>query len=360
MYINIMYITGLELIEAPFNIEQNQLKQVLGKALNLDERNQRAFNVLYRATGIKTRQSVVEDYYRGRSVNFFADEGDRIIFPSTKTRMDLYRKSILEWLIPSLKKVRDSKFKNVQFTHLITVSCTGMYAPGLDYDIQYHLNLDPSIFRQSINFMGCYAGISALRMASDICKGMPDSKVLIIDVEMCSLHFQNSVKHDDLLSNSLFADGAAMVVVEGANSKNHKLALIDSYETQTIPESMNDMAWEIGDEGFNMKLSSYVPQLLGEQLEKFAVCFEKHPTTNYAIHPGGRKILEAVQKAFGISLQQLSHSYDTLEKHGNMSSVTIFYVLKKMISEGKTGRTFAAAFGPGLTMEAANMNILAN
>ncbi|QCK14988.1 type III polyketide synthase [Mangrovivirga cuniculi] len=355
-----MYITGLELIEAPYDIEQPQLKEVLGKALNLDERNQRAFNVLYRATGIKRRQSVVEDYYRGRSVDFFADEGDRIIFPSTKTRMDLYRKSILEWLIPSVKKIRDKKFGDVEFTHLITVSCTGMYAPGLDYDIQYHLGLNPTIFRQSINFMGCYAGISALRMAKDICKGSPEAKILIVDVEMCSIHFQNSIKHDDLLSNSLFADGAAMIVVEGTDSDNRKLASINSFETQTIPESMNDMAWEIGDEGFNMKLSSYVPQLLGDQLEKFAACFDKDSTLNYAIHPGGRKILEAFQNAFGINSEQLQHSYEILESHGNMSSVTIFYVIQKMISEGKTGKTFAAAFGPGLTMEAANMEIYSN
>ncbi|NMM50431.1 type III polyketide synthase [Marinigracilibium pacificum] len=352
-----MYITGIELLNAPYRIEQSHLQEMLGKALNLDESSQRAFNVLYRATGINTRNSVVQDYIEGRSIDFFADEGDRIIFPSTRKRMEMYRSAIISWLIPGIKKVFNEKYSDKKFTHLITVSCTGMYAPGLDYDIQYHLGLDSSIFRQSINFMGCYAGISALRMAADICKGLPNARVLIVDVEMCSLHFQNSTTHDDLLSNSLFADGAALITVEGQKPESNNAVKILGFETQTIPDSMDDMAWEIGNEGFNMKLSTYVPKLLGNQLEKFSEVFDHYDDMIFAIHPGGKRILEAFESAFKIEKEKLKFSYEVLRNNGNMSSVTIFYVLKRIIEQGVKGQAFAAAFGPGLTMEAAKLEI---
>jgi predicted naringenin-chalcone synthase len=248
-------------------------------------------------------------------------------------------------------------FDRKKITHLITVSCTGFSAPGLDWEIAEYLGLSPHASRTSINFMGCYAAIHALKLADAFCKSDRESNVLIVSTELCTLHFQKEPKLDHITSSMLFADGSAAVLVSGCDEgPGYRL---DHFFSTVAPKGKKDMAWEISSHGFVMTLSSYIPDLVEENfcsLVRDALDSAGLPMdsiTGWCIHPGGKKILEAVHKSLGFSNGQLQYSYDVLRDFGNMSSATVLFVLQKMMEEspGKSEKIFGAAFGPGLTME---------
>jgi predicted naringenin-chalcone synthase len=219
------------------------------------------------------------------------------------------------------------------------------------------MDLDKNIFRTSVNFMGCYAAIHALKLADAICKSTPFSKVLIVCTELCTLHFQRENTADNIASSLLFGDGSAACLVVSEDVEKEGLH-IDQFYSEIVPKGKRDMAWELSSTGFLMTLSGYVPDLIEEDfsqviqkaLKKDGV--DETDVTHWCIHPGGKRILEAVQKSTGIQKEQLAASYDVLNEYGNLSSATVLFVLKKMMQEKKNiKKLFGAAFGPGLTIE---------
>jgi alpha-pyrone synthase len=249
-------------------------------------------------------------------------------------------------------------------THLITFSCTGMSAPGLDIQLVESLGLNRNVERTCINFMGCYAGINALKVAYHIARSQPESIVLLAGVELCTLHYQKNDKQDQLVANALFADGAAACLVSSKeiSSIDEKARLvIQNFYSEFEPAGKDEMIWTIGDTGFDLRLSTEVPELIRKNISALIAKLMKDSSLKnnqidfYAIHPGGMKILEACENALGISKKQNQISYDVLSNYGNMSSVTIFFVLKEYLNsflrsdDGK--KILACAFGPGLTME---------
>ncbi len=211
-----------------------------------------------------------------------------------------------------------------------------MYAPGLDIDLVRHLGLNSGVQRFGVNFMGCYAGITVMKLADTIAKSNPNAKILVVGVEICSIHFQKGIEDDFLLSNAIFADGAAAFVVQSKPVKGWNLKN-EIFHCDLIPEGLDDMAWYIRDSGFEMKLSSYIPSLLNGNLQKLIDKLHAdldNDTTidHYAIHPGGRKILEVVAPILKIESSALSASYNILRDYGNMSSVTVIFVLKELLS----------------------------
>jgi predicted naringenin-chalcone synthase len=245
-----------------------------------------------------------------------------------------------------------------EITHLITVSCTGMSAPGLDLQVMELMELQNTIFRTSVNFMGCYAAIHALKLADAICKSDNKAKVMIVCTELCTLHFQREATMDNITSGMLFADGSAAALVTHDDFRATGLK-IESFYSEIIPKGRKDMAWELSSSGFLMTLSGYIPDLIEEDFEALVNRSLKHSgisrdEINYwCIHPGGKRILEAVAKSLRIDAPTLHHSYQVLEKFGNMSSPTILFVLKQILSSSPAAgeKILAAAFGPGLTME---------
>jgi predicted naringenin-chalcone synthase len=248
------------------------------------------------------------------------------------------------------------------------VSCTGFFAPGPDQLLVDRLGLDPQVERFHLGFMGCHAAFPALRAARAFCAARPDAVVLVACVELCSLHLQPPTDHDRILAASLFADGAAAAVVTAAPPRPGRAALrLDALHTELIGSGSEDMTWTIGDAGFEMVLSSYVPRLLGERIEKVvAPVFDADPALagrpfaevpRWAVHPGGRSILDKVQQALALRDDQLVPSRDVLRRHGNMSSATVLFVLRDILtgapSEEPDERVCALAFGPGLTVETA-------
>jgi predicted naringenin-chalcone synthase len=227
-----------------------------------------------------------------------------------------------------------------------------MVAPGVELELMRTLGLSDSVERYCIHFMGCYAAFTGLKLADKILHAELDAKVLVVAVELCTIHFQKEYIEDNLLANSLFADGAAAALVMNSD----KGLKIKSYLSQVIREGEGDMAWGIGDFGFEMQLSKYVPALLDQGIGRLKEVFEEKfnlsKIKNFAIHPGGKQILQKVQEAFGIPVEANKHAAEVLKNFGNMSSATILFVLHRFLADSEiSGDILALGFGPGLTLE---------
>jgi predicted naringenin-chalcone synthase len=227
-----------------------------------------------------------------------------------------------------------------------------MVAPGVELQLMEKLGLGDDVERYCIHFMGCYAAFTGLKLADKILRAEPEAKVLVVSVELCTLHFQKDYTDDNILANSLFGDGAAAALVMNSD----KGLLINSYLSQVLREGERDMAWGIGDFGFEMKLSKYIPALLDKGITELKEAFEKKfrlsKIQNFAIHPGGKQILQKVQEAFSLPPEINFHASEVLRQFGNMSSATILFVLDRMMKDSNVeGEILSMGFGPGLTLE---------
>ncbi len=249
-------------------------------------------------------------------------------------------------------------------THVITVSCTGFFAPEPGFHIIKQLGLSPSTQRFHLGFMGCFAAFPAMKMAKSFCESHPDANVLIVCLELCSIHLQASEATDHLISASVFADGAGGLIISNKKPAGSGFEL-KKFSTSIAEKSEKDMAWTIGDTGFEMVLSTYVPDIIESNLqnairplfEDFALLPSE--IDRWALHPGGRAILDKVQKSFALDDEHLASSRKTLANFGNMSSVTILFVLADLLqqkSPKKSESVLAMAFGPGLTIESGLLN----
>lgn len=353
-----------------FKHRQQDILQFMQSVYSFSEADRRKLRYLYHQSAIETRYSVVPDYSRPLPEWKFYPQSENLEpFPSLEQRMVWYQKYAAPLSINAIRDCFDGKIRQEEITHLITVSCTGMSAPGLDLQLMELLELPRNTYRTSINFMGCYAAIHALKMANTICGNDTHAKVLIVCTELCTLHFQREGTIDNIASSLLFADGSAAVIV---THDMHPLKglYLDSFYSEVIPKGKKDMAWELSSSGFLMTLSGYIPDLIEEDFDLLTFRalkqpgLTKHNINHWCIHPGGKKILESIQNTLQLTDGALDISYDALKNYGNMSSPTILFVLKKMMnnlsnggprnnasSTGADQKIFGAAFGPGLTME---------
>lgn len=358
-------ISAIGIANPPNKISQQAVYPFMVKAFGLNHNDAQRLKKIYDLSGIEHRYSVLPDFdgIVNKAGALFHDSPDFKI-PSTRQRLAIYEKNAGE--IGAEAAI--NCFKNLdatiaqRITHLITVSCTGMQAPGLDIELVEKLNLKRNVERTCINFMGCYGAVNALKTADYICRADVNAKVLIVSTELCALHFQKINSLDNWVSNSLFSDGAAAVLVENTDhrTENSKCLILESFYTEFIPEAIDDMGWLIGDFGFEMQLSSrvskhvknYIKPITDKLLSKAGISPQN--VLQYAIHPGGRRILEATEEALNISAKANQYSYDVLRDYGNMSSATILFVLEKILNlpdNQPGGAVLGAAFGPGLTVE---------
>ena len=359
------YITHIGTAVPEYKIPQMDLSGFMANAYGLVNGTEVRLNALYRATGIKTRYSVIKDYVTGVDNSFYPNNQDLEPFPDTESRMNLYKKEAVKLANNAiLDCVEGSKFDLKSITHLITVSCTGFYAPGLDIDIVNQFGLKSNISRTAINYMGCYAALSALKIGNAILSADPDSRVLIVAVELCSIHFQKQDTEDNRLATALFGDGAAAVVLESSANEAVNLELIH-FESEILPEGSSDMVWSVGNQGFEMRLSSYIPAIIEKGIDGLLNSYEKNNSgefNHFAIHPGGIKILEAVERKLGIAKEQNRFAHQILRDYGNMSSPTILFVLKSLkesLADKNDGESiFGLAFGPGLTLESMELKVV--
>jgi predicted naringenin-chalcone synthase len=324
----------------------------------LDDADKRKLKFLYTHSGIDTRYSVIEDFSVSFGQRCFFPKEANTAFPLLEQRMEIFNKEAVSLSVKAINECLLGIITPQQVTHLVTVSCTGMSAPGLDLQVMEEMKLAPDIFRTSVNFMGCYAAIHGLKLAKMICDSTPDSNVVVVCTELCTLHFQQAFTEDNAASSLLFADGCAAVLVSNCIEKDNALSIRGFY-SHVKQEGKSDMAWQLNSRGFLMTLSGYIPELIQEdiypKLAAAAACnhLSLEDITQWCIHPGGKRILDMIQKKLNLPEKALSYSRDVLAKYGNMSSPTVLFVLKEIMEDlhKKPAKIMGLAFGPGLTME---------
>jgi predicted naringenin-chalcone synthase len=324
-----------------------------------DRRLERLVHRVYSQSGIEKRYSVVKDFVLGAPEGpFYEPVNHTLKSPSTKVRNDIYTEEAKKLFVCAAQKVlRGSAFEAKDITHVVTVSCTGFFAPGPDYYVVKSLGLPASTHRYHVGFMGCFAAFPALKMAQAFCEADPNAVVLVISLELCSLHLQRSVNIDTIVAASVFADGGAAAIVSSKTPTGPALRA-DAFATAITPTGEEDMAWTVGDTGFDIVLSTYVPDILESNISATVeplleqVSLNKSDVDHWAVHPGGRAILDKVRNGLALDEAHLSIPRAVLRDYGNMSSATILFVLKELLEQAHDNeKIYAMAFGPGLTVE---------
>jgi predicted naringenin-chalcone synthase len=338
-----------------------------------DRAMQRRVHHVYRHSGIDRRHSVLPDFQPGATPLLFHARGDGTLEEPTTGQRNL----VFERTYPALARAavhavfeQTPWLRPAEVTHVITVSCTGFCNPGPDLFLVHAFGLAPSVERYHLGFMGCYAAFPALRMADQFCRANANAVVLILCLELCTLHLQVKPTADSLLANALFADGAAAALVSRRPPPRNRRGLrLERFASRLIPGSEAEMAWTIGDRGFDMILSSYVPRILGLHARALltdvlaeAGCDDGR-LSGWAVHPGGKSILHALETQMGWPADHgpLALAHRVLRDHGNMSSATILFLLKAILDEvpWPEGATLGAlAFGPGLTVDFGLMRMI--
>lgn len=354
-------IISIETAVPQYRHQQKDILAFMQTAYGLDDIDKRKLGFVYKQSEIETRYSVIKDFTPSADDRTFIPAGITAAFPNLDERMAIYDTEALPLALEAIHKCLATTIAASDITHLITVSCTGMSAPGLDLQIMEALDLSPSLFRTSVNFMGCYAAIHALKIAKMICDSTTETAhVMIVALELCTLHFQQEYTPDNAASSLLFADGAAAALVSN-NISTKKSITLKHFYSQVNLKGKQDMSWTLSSKGFLMKLSSYVPQLIQADI---AALVEKAleqnqltvaDITHWCIHPGGKKILEAIQHQMHLCDCSMQYAKKVLAAYGNMSSPTILFVLKEIMEDVHIkevpSNIFGVAFGPGLTME---------
>jgi predicted naringenin-chalcone synthase len=254
----------------------------------------------------------------------------------------------------------DAAIAPARVTHLITVSCTGFYAPGFDAALIRELDLSREVARTHVGFMGCHGVFNGLKVARGFVGADPSAVPLVCAVELCSLHHQYGWDSDKIVANALFADGAGAVVgVSGGTPAGANAYRLLASGSTLIDDSEDTMSWRLGNHGFLMTLSPTVPDLIGQHLRGWLEDWLARQRINlnavasWAVHPGGPRILSAVGETLGLDPSQLHDSQRVLAELGNMSSPTILFILDRLRRAGASRPCVALAFGPGLAVEAA-------
>lgn len=361
----------------PTILYQDKARDVFAAQPGLTRLGQRLIATSFDSAQISTRHTAVKEFTTetvAKNPDFFDADSGLFLSPSTKTRNELFAAVAPGLYIESAQKALDAcpDLTAADVSHVITVSCTGFYNPGPDYQLVRALGLSPATQRYHLGFMGCYAAFPALRAAKSFCDADPDAVVLVVCAELCSIHVHSSNDPDTIMGSALFADGAAAAIVTAREYQGAGLQL-DHFETVLTPVGEESMAWNIGDQGFEMVLGTYVPHIIDDHIIGALAPLLAHDDTldstyadipHWGIHPGGRAILDRVQKRLELSEEQLMPARRVLNDYGNMSSCTVMFVLKDIMEENlprvaaSGERVCSMAFGPGLTVETSLMTLL--
>ncbi|MEC0091235.1 type III polyketide synthase [Paenibacillus macquariensis] len=340
-------------------IEQGEVLDKLEEALHDSPNAVRWARRIFKQCGVATRYTCEPNLIaHGSRSRYLPSEGHDDI-PSTAERMGIYkRESVPLALRAAQDALRDGEIEASQITHLITVSCTGQFLPGLDAVLVKEMGLSPRVQRIPLTFQGCAAGLKAIQLAKTLVEGQSSRQILIVCVELCTLHFQPSSEREALFGASFFGDGASACVIGAASKNVQGLFQLGDGHSVLMPDCSEEMIWEVGDYGFDLYLSTNIPKLLGHYLtpEMESLLDGEESPSLWAIHPGGRGIVDVVAQMFELSDEQVQYSRSILHDYGNLSSATILFVLKAMredLRSRKVGSSsgVALAFGPGLTAE---------
>ncbi|WP_256757852.1 type III polyketide synthase [Cohnella sp. WQ 127256] len=352
-------IMGIGTAVPAYCLEQEDSVRRLKEAMKERPEDARWVHRIFAHCGVDTRYTCEPNLLEPVERCRYIPSTPEMNIPTTEERMSIYHKeSILLAVEAAQKALTDSRKRPSDITHLITVSCTGLFLPGLDAELIGHLDLRGDVHRTPLTFMGCAAGLTALRLSEEIVRREPNAKVLMVTVELCSLHIQPSFDKAHLFTAALFGDGASACVVGMKDPERLRGFAIHKAEAILFPHTADKMKWTVGNHGFQLHLSPEIPQLIAKEVPEAFQAFwgdEALPTL-WAIHPGGRGIIDSLQKAFNLTDMQTAPSRSVLRQYGNMSSATILFVLAQLREDQlKTNEGYhdgiALAFGPGMTAE---------
>ena len=309
---------------------------------------------------IERRYSCLPDFNNNVRELFTTENNN----PDVGKRLAVYHEKILPLAVEAVDSLLiRTRIDIKSITHIITVSCTGMSAPGLEFRLAEHYDILQTE-KTALNYLGCYAAIKAIREADYIARAKPDARILVVCAELSSLHFNTSTVMEEVIANLLFADGAAALLILGDHVKapvNEPGFHIDASATAAIPGTMDLMTWNITPTAFRMylnrKIADSIRMNVGRVLKDF---LEEDPTETdcWAIHPGGIRILKAVQEALQLPDEKMAASLEILQLYGNMSSPTVLFILQKIFSRLRKQvsvlqqqKIVACAFGPGINIE---------
>ncbi len=312
--------------------------------------------------GVKNRHTVVlggEPGSPNRQPFFHAPSNPDDLGPTTRARLEKYETDALPLALKAAQRaLGEADMRTEDITHLITVSCSGFAAPGVDIGLIKELGLRNTVQRTHVGFMGCHGALNGLRVARGITESDANARVLLCAVELCSLHYHYGWDNERVVANALFSDGAAAVVGAGQQSESPGAWRIGATGSCLIPDSEDAMTWRIGDHGFDMSLSARVPQLIGTHLRDWMTSWlaesdlKLNDVKSWAVHPGGPRILGSVVNALDLEREVVDVSRKVLRDHGNMSSPTLLFILKKLREDHAELPCVALGFGPGLMAEA--------
>jgi len=347
----------------PYKVTQATATEELKKRMAVRPAVARLIDAASQHSGIESRYVVVSDAEQIPEERFYSTESGAVT-PDTRSRMLLYErwtKILARQAVEQL--LAETSCDPSSIRRVITISCTGFYAPGLDYYLMHEFHLSPSLQRTHIGFMGCAAALVGFTSVLEALHSAEAEKstTLVVAVELCSIHLQTEPTRDNILANMIFADGCAAALFSNASGYDPRLRLVSTH-SHLFPDSAEFMGWKIGNTGFEMMLSSELPRIILEEaipvinglLAENGI--DRSSIRHWVLHPGGRAILDSLQTGLKLTDEEMLPSRTILKNYGNMSSASILFVLKELLATRSIGRNehvCAVAFGPGLTMEVA-------
>ncbi|CAM3923448.1 type III polyketide synthase [Cohnella lubricantis] len=357
-------ITGIGTAVPAFRLNQRDVWSRLAEALSGDPQLARWGKRIFAGCGVDSRYTCEPNLLEpaGRCRYLSAESGGA--FPTTEERMQTYRTESVPLAAEAAKKaLADSGLRPGEISHLLAVSCTGMFLPGLDAELARRLGLRADAERLPLTFLGCAAGLTAVREAARIVRGDPQARVLVVTVELCTLHIQPTITKEDLYTASFFGDGASACVVGLTDVPRSGTFALESALAVPFPETADKMVWTVGNLGFQLVLSPLIPRIIAGYVPTALQSFwgEGKDPELWAIHPGGKGIIDALEDSFKLAGEQTAASRGVLRDYGNMSSATILFVLEEMrrrqrersndAAAGGAADGIAVAFGPGIAAE---------
>jgi predicted naringenin-chalcone synthase len=340
-----------------YSADQAALGQKLIDGLGLEGQEAQSIEKLHARTAIKRRYSVIQDIEKDPSQFEFWSRNFIDNIPGTEARNEKYKEEAPVLALEAAKALQQEWQRDVQeITHIISISCTGVMAPGIEFILQQELGLLPTVRRIGINFMGCFGAFCGLATACALAQENPKNRILVVCTELCSLHFQVTLDPEVFIGNVLFGDGAAAVLV-GCEPRDREKPLwsVEQSQAYAFKQSRDIMTWSLSDYGCVMSLGRSIPKIIEKETSKILSSIlhpEQFSRYTWAIHPGGKAIIEAVERSCNLSKEQTTASWSVLEKYGNMSSATFLFVLHELAKEiDLHPHVIGLAFGPGLSME---------
>lgn len=354
-------IIGIGTAVPDTQLTQSAVRDLFAGQPDLDRVTRRIIGAAFDQSAIETRHAVLPELVSGGS-EFVDADTRKIGMPGTGVRNSVYAREAPKLFAAAARDaIARARISADDITHVVTASCTGFFAPGPEFRLVRDLGLRTTVSREHLGFLGCAAAIPALRSAARICAADPSALVLVVCAEICTIHLRSSPDPDQIVSSAVFADGAAAAIVTAAPAAGIPRLDLDRFATAITEDGEAAMGWTIGDHGFEMTLTAEVPRVVGREVNAaLAPLREEGPIDLWAVHPGGRSILDRVEAACELPPEALRHSRDVLREYGNMSSATIMFILQRMLEDPSSpdgARMLAVAFAPGLTVESALLTV---